>query len=119
MGGQPFTEDDNANFDGSFYSLTKGMVEQMLKVYPGVSEDAVLGCVHVPLFAKACQYCRELYSTCARFYHSPRRTLPEHMIEAGANALACCMRTTVLMASVCCACTCRLCCHVSVAGAHT
>jgi 3,5-epimerase/4-reductase len=37
IGGKPFTEEDNANFDGSFYSLTKGMVEQMLRVYPHVS----------------------------------------------------------------------------------
>ena len=28
-----FTEDDSANFDQSWYSKTKGMVEQMLKVY--------------------------------------------------------------------------------------
>jgi len=36
-GGKPFTEEDNANFFGSFYSLTKGMVEQMLKCYKGVA----------------------------------------------------------------------------------
>jgi dTDP-4-dehydrorhamnose reductase len=36
IGGKPFTEDDLANFDGSFYSLTKGMVEQMLRVYPHI-----------------------------------------------------------------------------------
>ncbi|GMH94853.1 hypothetical protein TrST_g12213, partial [Triparma strigata] len=28
-----FTEEDEANFDKSWYSKTKGMVEQMLKVY--------------------------------------------------------------------------------------
>jgi hypothetical protein len=39
IGGKPFTEEDNANFDGSFYSLTKGMVEQMLRVYPHVSNN--------------------------------------------------------------------------------
>ncbi|KAG5183289.1 hypothetical protein JKP88DRAFT_182955 [Tribonema minus] len=36
IGGKGFVEDDLPNFDGSFYSLTKGMVERMLRVYPGV-----------------------------------------------------------------------------------
>ena len=36
IGGKPFTEEDDANFDGSFYSLTKGMVEKMLRTYSGV-----------------------------------------------------------------------------------
>ena len=36
IGGAPFTEEDKANFFGSFYSYTKGMVEQMLKVYKNV-----------------------------------------------------------------------------------
>mmetsp|Transcript_14991 Transcript_14991/g.30835 ORF Transcript_14991/g.30835 Transcript_14991/m.30835 type:complete len:277 (+) Transcript_14991:21-851(+) len=31
--GVGFTEEDSANFDASWYSKTKGMVEQMLKVY--------------------------------------------------------------------------------------
>lgn len=31
--GKGFTEDDNANFDGSYYSKTKGWVEQMLREY--------------------------------------------------------------------------------------
>ncbi len=30
---QGFTEDDPANFFGSFYSTTKGMVEKLLKEY--------------------------------------------------------------------------------------
>lgn len=34
--GEMFTEEDTANFSGSFYSHTKGMLEQMLKLYPGV-----------------------------------------------------------------------------------
>ena len=33
IGGAPFTEEDRANFDGSFYSFTKGMCEDMLRVY--------------------------------------------------------------------------------------
>ena len=33
---QQFSEDDVANFEGSFYSHTKGMVEQMLKSYKQV-----------------------------------------------------------------------------------
>ena len=28
-----FTEEDSANFDGSFYSKTKGFLEEMLKSY--------------------------------------------------------------------------------------
>jgi len=31
-----FTEDDTPNFDGSFYSLTKGMVEKLLRNYSNV-----------------------------------------------------------------------------------
>jgi UDP-glucose 4-epimerase len=34
IGGKGFTEEDTPNFDGSFYSKTKGYVEQMLKEYP-------------------------------------------------------------------------------------
>jgi dTDP-4-dehydrorhamnose reductase len=34
IGGKGFTEEDTPNFAGSFYSETKGYVEQMLKVYP-------------------------------------------------------------------------------------
>ncbi|CAM9582454.1 unnamed protein product [Heterosigma akashiwo] len=33
IGGPGFTEDEKPNFDGSFYSFTKGMVEQMLQIY--------------------------------------------------------------------------------------
>ena len=36
IGGTPFFEEDRANFDGSFYSLTKGYVEEMLRVYPHI-----------------------------------------------------------------------------------
>jgi hypothetical protein len=36
MGGKPFTEEDLGNFDGSFYSMTKMMVERMLRVYKGI-----------------------------------------------------------------------------------
>lgn len=36
MGGKGFTEDDIANFDGSYYSQTKGWVEQMLREYLSV-----------------------------------------------------------------------------------
>lgn len=36
IGGPGFTEEDKANFDGSFYSKTKGYVEDMLKSYPHV-----------------------------------------------------------------------------------
>ena len=36
IGGTKFTEDDKPNFFGSFYSHTKGMVEQMLKSYSNV-----------------------------------------------------------------------------------
>ncbi|CAK9047999.1 5-epimerase/dTDP-4-dehydrorhamnose reductase (dTDP-L-rhamnose synthase) [Durusdinium trenchii] len=32
--GKGFTEDDRANFAGSFYSRTKGMVEELLRCYP-------------------------------------------------------------------------------------
>ena len=32
--GKPFTEDDSANFHGSFYSHTKAMCEDMLKSFP-------------------------------------------------------------------------------------
>jgi len=34
--GKGFTEDDTANFFGSYYSKTKGMVEEMLKAYKNV-----------------------------------------------------------------------------------
>ncbi|CAM9645856.1 unnamed protein product [Chrysoparadoxa australica] len=36
IGGRGFVEEDSANFDGSFYSYTKGMVEPMLATYPKV-----------------------------------------------------------------------------------
>ena len=36
IGGAGFTEDDAPNFDGSFYSLTKGMVERMVREYNNV-----------------------------------------------------------------------------------
>jgi dTDP-4-dehydrorhamnose reductase len=37
IGGKTFTEDDPPNFDGSFYSLTKGLVERMVReTYPNV-----------------------------------------------------------------------------------
>jgi len=32
IGGKTFTEDDTPNFTGSFYSLTKGLVERMVRV---------------------------------------------------------------------------------------
>lgn len=32
-GGRPFTEEDAANFDGSYYSRTKAMVEELLRAY--------------------------------------------------------------------------------------
>ncbi len=34
IGGKSFTEDDTPNFHGSYYSHTKAMVEDMLKVFP-------------------------------------------------------------------------------------
>ena len=36
LGGKGFTEDDQANLFASFYSLTKGMVESLTKLYPNV-----------------------------------------------------------------------------------
>jgi len=36
IGGKVFTEDDNGNFDGSFYSKSKGLVEQLIRYYPNV-----------------------------------------------------------------------------------
>ncbi|CAM9462498.1 unnamed protein product [Discosporangium mesarthrocarpum] len=36
IGGKGFTEEDDPNFTGSFYSLTKGMVEKLLRVYSNV-----------------------------------------------------------------------------------
>jgi len=36
MGGKTFTEEDDSNFNGSYYSYTKGMVEKMLRAYPNV-----------------------------------------------------------------------------------
>lgn len=34
IGGKPFTEEDSANFHGSYYSHTKAMCEDMLRIYP-------------------------------------------------------------------------------------
>lgn len=34
MGDKQFTEEDDANFTGSFYSFTKGLVERLLRFYP-------------------------------------------------------------------------------------
>ncbi len=36
IGGKKFGDDDDGNFDGSFYSKTKGMVEQLLRCYKNV-----------------------------------------------------------------------------------
>jgi len=36
MGGAGFTEEDVPNFDKSFYSMTKGVVEKLTSVYPNV-----------------------------------------------------------------------------------
>ncbi len=36
IGGTKFGDDDNGNFDGSFYSKTKAMVEQMLRSYKNI-----------------------------------------------------------------------------------
>jgi len=36
IGGKPFTEEDKPNFDGSYYSKTKAMVETMLREYTNV-----------------------------------------------------------------------------------
>lgn len=36
VGGKGFTEEDKPNFDGSFYSKTKAMVEELLKSYSNV-----------------------------------------------------------------------------------
>ena len=36
IGCQGFTEDDPANFSGSFYSTSKGMVQELLKTYKGI-----------------------------------------------------------------------------------
>jgi len=36
FGGSGFTEDDNANFFASYYSKTKGMVEDLLRAYPNL-----------------------------------------------------------------------------------
>eukprot|EP00281_Chroomonas_sp_CCMP1168_P034647 CAMPEP_0206239148 /NCGR_PEP_ID=MMETSP0047_2-20121206/15220_1 /ASSEMBLY_ACC=CAM_ASM_000192 /TAXON_ID=195065 /ORGANISM="Chroomonas mesostigmatica_cf, Strain CCMP1168" /LENGTH=321 /DNA_ID=CAMNT_0053663783 /DNA_START=33 /DNA_END=998 /DNA_ORIENTATION=+ len=36
IGGKGFTEDDEPNFAGSFYSKTKGYMDQMLKEYPNM-----------------------------------------------------------------------------------
>ncbi len=36
IGGNKFGDDDNGNFDGSFYSKTKAMVEQMLRSYKNI-----------------------------------------------------------------------------------
>jgi 3,5-epimerase/4-reductase len=34
IGGKLFTEEDDGNFEGSFYSMTKGLVERMIRFYP-------------------------------------------------------------------------------------
>ena len=36
IGGKGFTEDDEANFTGSYYSRTKAMLENLLKAFPNV-----------------------------------------------------------------------------------
>ena len=36
MGGKTFTEEDEPNFTGSFYSYTKGLVEKLQKTYDNV-----------------------------------------------------------------------------------
>lgn len=36
MGGKTFTEEDDGNFTGSFYSFGKGLVEKLVKFYPNV-----------------------------------------------------------------------------------
>jgi len=36
IGSQGVTEEDKPNFDGSFYSKTKGMLDELLKTYPNV-----------------------------------------------------------------------------------
>ena len=41
IGGMPFTEDDDPNFGGSFYSETKSLVEMMLRHYPNVMQCRV------------------------------------------------------------------------------
>ena len=41
IGGKPFTEDDDPNFGGSFYSETKSYMEMMLRHYPNVLQCRV------------------------------------------------------------------------------
>ena len=41
IGGKPFTEDDDPNFGGSFYSETKSYMEMMLRHYPNVMQCRV------------------------------------------------------------------------------
>jgi UDP-glucose 4,6-dehydratase len=41
IGGVPFTEDDDPNFGGSFYSETKSYMEMMLRHYPNVMQCRV------------------------------------------------------------------------------
>lgn len=36
MGGKTFSEEDDANFTGSFYSFSKGLVEKLIRFYPNV-----------------------------------------------------------------------------------
>jgi len=36
IGGRGYKEEDEANFDGSFYSFSKAKVEDMMKIYPNV-----------------------------------------------------------------------------------
>ncbi len=38
IGGKPFSEEDDPNFDGSFYSETKSYMEMMLRHYPNVMQ---------------------------------------------------------------------------------
>ena len=41
IGGVPFTEEDDPNFSGSFYSETKSYMEMMLRHYPNVMQCRV------------------------------------------------------------------------------
>jgi len=41
IGGKPFTEEDDPNFGGSFYSETKSYMEMMLRHYPNVMQCRV------------------------------------------------------------------------------
>jgi hypothetical protein len=42
IGGTTFTEDDAPNFTGSFYSLTKGLVERVRYCYSSVNHSMLL-----------------------------------------------------------------------------